>query len=298
MDKALEVQERIRRSTRCSDEIDDILDDVVDNPIAIDYNKLKLQINVAYNTGSFAKSMEEYEHRRNIIEHKIMTGELVDLKGKKTQQLDSTYEALKYVNLDNYTDANQARRRHIKKHPQFVTMLGKFWNSIDMIKTEEGHLTKSPYLLLCFKISTLAFPPPLDKDIMLESALQDWRQDTQGVGYLTEKQFTKSIFQLVDTWTESCDAEEYLQLLYRIAQGVFFESKSHGLVMKADELIRFDPLFCFLGDVMSEGGNKDDDRDEYDNEDSKRKMIDWRKEAESRLVEDWKNWKRREKPEE
>ena len=48
--------------------------------------------------------------------------------------------------------------------------------------------------------------------------------------------FFASIFQLVDTWTESCNAEDYIEMVLRLVDGICFRDNG-GLKFKDDEQV-------------------------------------------------------------
>jgi len=99
--------------------------------------------NPLYMTASFVQSMSEYAFRREALLKKIDEGELVAEMTPSKEGIIAPYDQ---VNPDFYSDENQARRRHIKKHPQFVKIAERLWGCIDMIKDSEGMLDKSSYL--------------------------------------------------------------------------------------------------------------------------------------------------------
>ena len=90
-------------------------------------------------TTSFVQSMSEYAFRRELMVARIKDGALV---ANLTPSKEGAVDKRQQVNLEFYSDDNQARRRHIKKHPQFVAIVTKLWNCVDLIKDESGCLTK------------------------------------------------------------------------------------------------------------------------------------------------------------
>ncbi|GMI08977.1 hypothetical protein TrVE_jg11430 [Triparma verrucosa] len=198
-------------------------------------------------TPSFVQSMSEYAFRREQFMEKIEEGSLV---ASMTPSKEGAVDKRQQINLDFYSDENQARRRHIKKHPQFIAIVMKLWNCVDLIKDEEGFLTKAPYLQMSFKITCLIVPPPIDAAFAKRHAEEDWEADTKGKGKLLFDEFFVSIFQLVDTWTESCNAEDYIEMVLRLVDGICFHDNG-GLQFKADEKIVFDRFFSFIGDVKT-----------------------------------------------
>jgi hypothetical protein len=195
-------------------------------------------------TSSFVKSMSEYAFRRDVILQKIVEGDVRDKMSPTGRDADKRDQ----VALEFYTDENQARRRHIKKHPQFIAIVRRLWSCIDLLKTEGGCLTKDAYTGLSFKITLLIVPPPIDPAQCKKAADEDWVADTKGAGELSYEAFFASMFQLVDTWTESCNAEDYVETLLRLIDGICL-NEDGGLHFKKDEQIQFDKFFSFMGDV-------------------------------------------------
>ncbi|GMH77847.1 hypothetical protein TL16_g07558 [Triparma laevis f. inornata] len=196
-------------------------------------------------TPSFVQSMSEYAFRREVFMNRIEEGSLVaSMTPSKSNAVPKTQQ----INLEFYSDENQARRRHIKKHPQFIAIVMKLWNCVDLIKDEDGFLTRDPYLQMSFKITCLIVPPLIDAKFARKNAEEDWEADTKGKGALLFDEFFASIFQLVDTWTESCNAEDYIEMVLRLVDGICFHDNG-GLKFKEDEKIVFDRYFSFIGDV-------------------------------------------------
>jgi hypothetical protein len=196
-------------------------------------------------TTSFVKSMSEYAFRRDIIEQRIDDGELTNLLSPTGTTNPSKRDQ---VNLAFYTDENQARRRHIKKHPQFIAIARKLWDCVDLLKSEDGNMTRDSYVVMCLKITLLICPPPINAEDCKKHAEEDWESDTKGEDTLTYDRFFISMFELVDTWTESCNAEDYIETLLRLIDGICFNED--GVIhFKEDEKIAFDRFFSFMGDV-------------------------------------------------
>ncbi|CAM9778472.1 unnamed protein product [Chrysoparadoxa australica] len=84
--------------------------------------------------------------------------------------------------------------------------------------------------------------------IIVGSATRDWKQDSKGTGRMDFEMFADSIFELIDTWTDTVDEREYVALLQRITWGISSElPQSCGgknlrklLSWKANEDIAFD----------------------------------------------------------
>lgn len=183
-------------------------------------------------TSSFVQSMSEYAFRREVLLQKIKDGHLVSSIDPSNNEIDKRQQ----VNIDLYSDYNQARRRHIKKHPQFISICNKLWNCVDLVK-QDGGIEKPGYLLLVFKINCLIVPPPVDAVFAKKHAEEDWENDTNGKEVMGFDEFFKSIFQLVDTWTESCNSEDYIEMVLRLVDGICFSE--NGIVkFRADEKVR------------------------------------------------------------
>ena len=173
--------------------------------------------------------------------------------GSPTTKHDKTDQA----NVEFYTDENQARRRHVRKHPQFIAIARKLWDCVDLLKSDEGGIGKDSYVEMSYKITLLMCQTPDLKDkeaaaafgeSVRANAMVDWEKDTKGGAVLLYDDFFKSMFELVDTWTESCNAEDYIECLLRLIDGICFNE--NGVIhFKEDELIFFDRFFSFVGDV-------------------------------------------------
>ena len=61
-------------------------------------------------------------------------------------------------------------------------------------------------------------PPPVDEARLRGYLEDDWARDAPH-GVMTPDRFCDSLFQIADKWTDSVDADEYVDLLTRLRLG-------------------------------------------------------------------------------
>ena len=138
---------------------------------------------------------------------------------------------------------------------------------------------KAEFCTWLYKLHFLMTPPPIDKQAARSNALMDWARDARGRREMTYELFEDGVFQLVDIWAESCNAEEYVEILARIVRGVTRPECGGAsadalaidsgldalptLVWKDDDEIVFDELFADEKDSDERMFNEDD-REAFD----------------------------------
>jgi hypothetical protein len=129
-------------------------------------------------------------------------------------------KAQRQGDLDHYTADSLHKRRRLRDHPEIVRLLEMWWrgatHSFD--KDDSNQLEKHEYKKF-HKRLVRAFAADDDdtNDLSAEGAAkafeEDWANDSQGHGYVSEKSFFDSVYELADTWTEGVEAEEYIDFL-------------------------------------------------------------------------------------
>jgi hypothetical protein len=187
------------------------------------------------------------------------------------------YMCVCQADLEMYTEEAQLKRSQIKRSPLFQGQVKRLWELVG----SEGKLNKSQYTKMITKICRLIVPPPINKEDLLQTAMDDWEKDLQWAQEhglveaeaqeLNYESFFRSIYELVDTWTATAQEQEYIDMMKRLIDGVADEFQG-SLRWKQDEQIQFDSFFSFRsdkskddGDVIEEG--YDDEEDEEDGDD-------------------------------
>lgn len=193
-----------------------------------------------YKTSSFAHSMSQFAFRREEVLRKVAEGELV-AESKGGMGLP---HVTMQVDIALYSDENQARRRMIKKNAQFCRVMKKFWDTFELFKDRETKqfLLKDSYLTLVRKVSLLIIPPPYDAQKVSTQAEADWESDSKGTGKMAYMDFFLSVFAIVDNWTETCNAEDYIEFLLRLVNGICFTEKDGMLHFREDKDIAYDQI--------------------------------------------------------
>jgi len=227
-------------------------------------------------TPSFVKSMNQYMVRRLIAEEKVLQGRV------QAEYGESGVKSVHHQgDLEMYSEEKQYARSTIKRSPVFRAEVKLLWDLVS--PGDSGGLTRSNYVKLITKCSRLIVPPPTNKDDLLQTAMDDWDKDlewahdhglvTKDAQELNFDAFFKSIYELVDIWTETAEEEEYVSMIRRLIHGVAsVDAKSGALRWKNDADIKFDTYFSFTGKdelgpvthALAELEEGDEDKDDDD----------------------------------
>lgn len=136
---------------------------------------------------------------------------LVDLNGRKTQM------GVKHDgNLDMYTDNALVTREKLRRQPEIVDMITRFWNvldlvrstivyysclfrSIEQVKSPTGGIRKKEYIVMIVKFMKL-MQPACHPKLMKEEAENDWKKDSKGKDEMDEQMFFDCVFEIADQW--------------------------------------------------------------------------------------------------
>ena len=113
-------------------------------------------------------------------------------------------------------------------------------------------LTREVYDVMSQKLYILGKLQEEDDDIdandMLETAQEDWEDDTGGAPLLTEEAFKRSWFQLIDLHVESIDAEEYVEVSRTHGNGLYSPLPSWSHPSDPPLALAPSPFFSYLRD--------------------------------------------------
>jgi hypothetical protein len=150
-------------------------------------------------------------------------------------------KAQRQGDLDHYSANSLHKRRQLRDHPEIVRLLGVWWmgatHSFD--KDDSNQLEKHEYKKF-HKRLVRAFAADDDdtNDLSAEGAEkafeEDWENDSKGRGYVNQKAFFDSVYELADTWTEGTDPEEYIDFL----QAMFDLLWPQGLPVKPKPAVK------------------------------------------------------------
>eukprot|EP00936_MAST-01D_sp_MAST-1D-sp1_P001369 g1369.t1 len=148
---------------------------------------------------------------------------------------------------------NLEKRKQLMTHPDVTSVIDRFWGILDMLKDSTGHLKKSSYLVLNFKLQK-ALLSDFDPDDARKGALIDWEEDVgPGRETMTGEEFFTSMFELADMWCESIDPSEYVFFLENSLESVVKDVSSPELWFKDDENINT-TSFARKGSTLNDGG--------------------------------------------
>ena len=120
----------------------------------------------------------------------------------------------KQGDLSLYSYAEQKKRLAVRGHAGFLSLCHDLWALVSF----HGELREPAYLEMITRFHAVVIPPPLDAKAVRASAEADWQRDRHGDS-LNFAEFCDSLFEAVDVWTESSDAEEYVEILERLVAG-------------------------------------------------------------------------------
>ncbi|KDO17543.1 hypothetical protein SPRG_17049, partial [Saprolegnia parasitica CBS 223.65] len=145
---------------------------------------------------------------RRVIEHLVRDGKLGDAAEPYDRQGNEAY----------YTSENVARRLGIRYDPTLLRLTRQFWaavvpptkDTMDIESYQRLYLRIHKYLIERFDIR--------DSKAKIQD---DWLRDTNNDSSLLDYElFHLSLFELIDVWCDSLDANDYVRLLYAILDGV------------------------------------------------------------------------------
>ncbi|OQR92928.1 hypothetical protein ACHHYP_03098 [Achlya hypogyna] len=119
--------------------------------------------------------------------------------------------------LKFYTDDNLQKRLELRYHPLLCRMTRVFW--LTMAKPDAQKMEFDDYQRLFLRIHKVL----IELFDMTESKIMiadDWKRDVANHSDLEYEMFHLSLFELIDIWCDSLDADDYVNLLYLILNGI------------------------------------------------------------------------------
>ena len=148
--------------------------------------------------------------------------------------------------MDLYTKENVRRRLAAFEQPRVQELLEWWWRGARGDDADgDGLLQFDEYAQIYGRL-VAAFndednPDDDDADDLTEEQArqalsQDWAKDSGGDGTVDGPDFKRSIFEMADTWTESCDPLEYVRFLQLMFVRLFGRLRQQGAPMTASVL--------------------------------------------------------------
>ena len=187
---------------------------------------------------SWLSSFSEYEMRRSRAEAGVAEGEI------HNTQIDVYLGPIpiqQQVNLDMYEEKNQKRRSIVKRSEDVTRLVTVLWN----VTTQKEKIEESDYLVMVSKFSRVIVPKGhYTQEELLEIGGKDWARDCDGKTSIDYEMFFRSIWELVDTWCETAEKDEYIEMLQRLIDATTVSTPTK-VEWKKDKDIQYDPYFCF-----------------------------------------------------
>ena len=165
-----------------------------------------------------------------------------------------------------YTDEAVAQRAAIRSHDQVLLLLQQWWDtalrSVNNGPSRDApeylvFLTKEPYKRMMKKMYIVLIED-WDEDDADQCAEEDWQTDARGSDELSRQQFCDALFELADTWTRTCEAEEYVEFLASLFEAITIRKTTadgvHSYFWKEDRDIQYNPKFELASSSDEDGG--------------------------------------------
>ena len=144
------------------------------------------------------------------LQHKS-AGELIKAKPGKSP-LRQSVAAGKWN--EYYSRESVEQRALLLEAPAVKAALDRLWAAATFhdATTQRGYIDRDEYLVMHRKI-VLALEPTTFPAEAEQAGLEDWERDSEGGDRLDQERFQWSWFELADLWTESMEADEYVEFL-------------------------------------------------------------------------------------
>ena len=148
------------------------------------------------------------------------------------------------ISLEMYEPKNQKRRSLVKRSEDVVKLVRDLWSVV--IVDDKFVIEEAEYLIMMQKFHLVIVPrwSYIESDL-LSIAKSDWNRDRGTENNLNFERFFASIWELVDTWCETADEQEYVAMLQRLIGATTTAGTSKEKTWKPDEEIEYDPFFSF-----------------------------------------------------
>ena len=197
---------------------------------------------------SWLVSLSEYAMRRAKAQSEVAEGRLHDAQIVVPH---GPIPIQNQVSLEMYEEKNQKRRSIVKRSPDVTSLVKVLWGVV----TQTESIEEADYVVMVKKFSLAIVPKNhYTKEDLQSIALSDWRRDSKGKDEIDFEMFFGAVWELVDTWCETADKDEYVEMLQRLIDATTVPTPTK-LSWKNDEDIQFDPFFGF--DDHSEDSSED-----------------------------------------
>jgi hypothetical protein len=106
-------------------------------------------------------------------------------------------------NLEHYSIKSLQKRDNLKRNEFVKQEIMTFWDSIDMIKDENGNINKATYITFNIKLQLGLVEGGVTEEEGMAEAEADWVKDSVEGEYMSYSEFSKSMFELADMWVDS-----------------------------------------------------------------------------------------------
>uniref|UniRef100_A0A7S2CF38 Uncharacterized protein n=1 Tax=Octactis speculum TaxID=3111310 RepID=A0A7S2CF38_9STRA len=149
--------------------------------------------------------MTSYHMRRQVVHEQVQAGNTVAEYIRGDDTAADIPRVQDQGDVEMYSYKSQGKRSKLKRSPQIVALIQELWG---LAAQGADAQDQKNYITMIRKFHLLIVPPGSEDDIE-KVAQDDWERDSKGASTLSYELFFESIWQLVDTWTETTEEEEY-----------------------------------------------------------------------------------------
>lgn len=124
------------------------------------------------------------------------------------------------------TDEARELRSELRSHPAVQDGLRRL-SGTAFARSDDGSVSRSEYLHAHTKIAQV-LAPTMPQDIAIAAAEREWQADSGGMDSIAGERIYDALFELVDMWCQTTEAEEYLAFLEALRFKLRFSSSDSG----------------------------------------------------------------------
>ncbi|KAJ1449066.1 hypothetical protein M885DRAFT_590612 [Pelagophyceae sp. CCMP2097] len=164
-------------------------------------------------TASWVCSLKDFTAQRATARAAVESGAAVTAVKKGVVV---RYE--RQADLDLYDEKEQKKRWRVRHDEAYFALSTRLWKLVR--DDSSNQLARRDYLNLIVRFHRAIRPPPLNDKKIVASAVRDWDHDSKGETGVGFEGFFDAVYQVVDIWTETCEAAEYVDFLAQLVDDV------------------------------------------------------------------------------
>lgn len=215
----------------------DLMDEAVSNMMKMlgGYEQLAEQ-NLEEKLQSAAMSVEEAEERHNARRARIQREAAEHVAAFEKLSAEERMLANNQGDMDHYSPKNQAKREALFDDDEAINKeLDRWWRAAELYidRDKNNRLELPEYEIFYHRLIKIVQEDALEGEELDEEEARklmeaDFHADSGADGSIDREEFRFAVFEMADHWTDSVDADEYLEFLKRGFEIVFDDLIASG----------------------------------------------------------------------